>query len=241
MDTQAEILQQRIRIKASDTDLHQHLKMSVLTRFLQEISIAHTEALGCTKDQTLDKGLLWVVSRVRFQLTRPILYDETIELQSWPGRTRHVLFPRYYRILDHDGKPILTGSSIWMLIDHKRRSFIFPDRFGIAIPGYEDGSEPDLPEELPTFEAQTKSRRRAVFSDLDLNGHVNNTRYLDWVDDLHLSSWHLSHQPRDLQINFRREILPEEETVIRFREQEDSLLAEGVTSGRVSFSLKMVF
>lgn len=241
MHTNDGIYQKTIKILASDVDIHQHLRMSALTRFLQEASIAHTELLGCTREKTFDRGLLWVVSRIRFQMTRPIFYDEEISLQTWPGKTMHVLFPRYYRICDKAEKTILNGSSIWLLIDAKKRTFLFPDRYGIEIPGIIREDETALPEELSAIPPDANFRqtiRNVPYSDLDLNGHVNNTRYSDWIDDLHSVSWHGNHLPKTVQMNFRKEIRPEATVSLCWQEPEQDGLfkVEGKADGCTVFS-----
>lgn len=237
------IFQRKIKILASDADAYQRLRLSTLMRFLQEISIAHTEALGCTKEKTLDRGFLWVITGIRFEMLRPVLYDEEIVLVTWSGETRHVLFPRYFRIFDQNGDMILNGSSIWLLIDGRKRSFLFPARYGIEIPGISFENEMTLPEELSRIKESEglnirEKNREACYSDLDLNGHVNNTRYLDWIDDLHSPVWHKAHIPEVVQINFRKEIRPETSVRILYEDDERNhlLKAEGEVEGNTAFS-----
>ena len=50
-------------IRSEQVDMTRRLRMSELFRLLEDISIAHTEALGCTRRETLDKGLLWIITR----------------------------------------------------------------------------------------------------------------------------------------------------------------------------------
>jgi len=57
-----------IKILSSDCDRFQHLRLSRLFSILQEISIADVERVGLTRDKTLDKGMLWVISRMRLEI-----------------------------------------------------------------------------------------------------------------------------------------------------------------------------
>ena len=88
------------QILSSDTDANRALRLSRLFTLLQEASIAHTTLLGMGREHTLDRGLLWIVTLQRAQISRLPVYDERIVLKSWPGKTMHLLFPRYYRIED---------------------------------------------------------------------------------------------------------------------------------------------
>ena len=55
---------------ADDVTMFRKLRPSVLLRLIQEISIAHTEALGAGRAKTLDKGVLWVVARMKIEISR---------------------------------------------------------------------------------------------------------------------------------------------------------------------------
>ncbi len=171
------------RILSSDTDADRRLRLSRLFTFLQEASIAHTTELGMGRDKTLDKGLLWIVTLQEASVTRLPVYDERIRLFSWPGDTMHLLFPRYYRMEDGNGKTIVTASAIWALMDRSTRRVIFPEEHGIEIRGERTGAEPALPSApKPPKDGETE-RFTVPYSYVDLNGHMNNTRYFDLAED----------------------------------------------------------
>ena len=92
-------------------------------------------------------------------------YDETITLESWPGETMHLLFPRYYRVLDEKGAVLLSASALWALVDQETRRMVFPDRHGVVIEGEVTGHEIALPSP-----AGGRARRRALHGALQLCG-----------------------------------------------------------------------
>lgn len=105
---------------ADDVTMFRKLRPSVLLRLIQEISIAHTEALGAGREKTLDKGVLWVVARMKIEINRLPSYDETVTLESFAGKTLRVLFPRYYAMLDESGNTLVKASAVWLLMDEKQ-------------------------------------------------------------------------------------------------------------------------
>lgn len=197
-----------VRIRTSDTDMYRHLRMSRLSALLQEISIAHTEALGFPRETTLDRGLLWVITRLRIRLSRPILYDETIRLETWPEPMIHMVYPRGCRILDEKDECIGQSSALWTIIDGASRRIALPARTGILIPGIHLENELPLPEGLSVPDGGESACRTAAYSEIDLNGHVNNTRYFDWIDDLFDPQAHRKGLYREIQMNFLHEITP---------------------------------
>ncbi|MBQ3706698.1 MAG: hypothetical protein II889_02215, partial [Clostridia bacterium] len=171
------------RILSSDTDASRRLRLSRLFTFLQEASIAHTTELGMGREKTLDRGLLWIVTLQQADIARLPVYDERVRLFSWPGDTMHLLFPRYYRMEDGNGETIVKASAIWALMDCKTRRVVFPEEYGVEIAGERTGAEPALPS-APKPPKNGETERFAVpYSYVDLNGHMNNTRYFDLAED----------------------------------------------------------
>lgn len=231
------VFRQQLCLRSSDTDEFRRLRMSALFRFLQEISIDHTEALGAGREKTLDRGALWVMTRMRVQADRLPEYGESITLESWAGETMHVVFPRYYRILDHAGAPICQASGMWVLMDRSERGMVFPDSLGVVVPGYARGDELPLPEALALPEFDGEIERAVRYSEIDLNGHVNNTRYLEWLDDLFPREHHAAHFWRELQVNYLAEIPPDSTVHINTRIKQNPCCVQGCVNGKPVFQI----
>ena len=177
------IYRQEILLRSKDVNLHRALRTSRLFELLQEASIRHTEQLGMGRDKTLDKGILWVVGLQRAEISRMPVYDEQIVLKSWPGKTMHVFFPRYYQIETLDGEPLIRASAMWTLVDSRTRRMAFPDQYGVVIEGVCTGEEIGQPSSPARLELTEEVPFRVPFSYVDLNGHMNNTRYFDLAED----------------------------------------------------------
>ena len=178
------VFRTQLRLQNKDVNLHRRLRTSRLFELMQEASIRHTEEMGMGRTMTLDRGLLWMVTLQRAGIARMPEYDELITLESWPGRTMHLLFPRYYRVLDEAGTPLLSASALWALVDQETRRMIFPDRYGVVVEGEVTGSETALPSPPRRAKGDELARFKVPFSYVDLNGHMNNTRYFDLAEDL---------------------------------------------------------
>lgn len=178
-----EAYQTERKLLTSDVDLHRRLRLSRLLTLLQEAAIAHTEQLGAGREKTLDRGLLWVVTLQQVNVNRLPLYDEAVRLTSVPGEMQHVFFPRHTRLTDADGRVLLTAAAWWALMDAETRTMVFPDEAGIRIPGQTPDWETFIPRP-PKLPAEGRTRTFTVpYSYADLNGHMNNTRYLDLAED----------------------------------------------------------
>ena len=172
------------KLRNTDVDMRRRLRPSVLLAMLQEAAIAHTEQLGMGRDKTLDRGLLWIITLQQLTVRRMPCYDEVITLESWPGKTMHVFFPRYYRVTDAAGEVLIEGSAYWTLMDRDTRSAVFPDEHGIAISGVVTGRETPLPRPPRPLPQTDEAVFTVPYSYIDLNGHMNNVRYLDLAEDV---------------------------------------------------------
>ena len=172
------------KILASEVDMYRRLRLSRLFTILQDVSLRHTDDLGMGRDKTLDRGILWVVTMQRVDVERLPVYDETVRIETWIGRIRHVMFPRFFRMTDLEGHTLLTASGFWMLIDEEKRCLLYPQRIGIAFPEENVENEPPLPSAPKSLEISGESFYTVPFSSIDLNGHMNNARYLDLAENV---------------------------------------------------------
>jgi len=179
--------EKKILIRSEQVDMTRKLRMSELFRLMEEASIAHTEKLGCTRDRTLDRGLLWIITRQQAEIEELPAYDEEITVRSWQGDMMHVFFPRFYEI-ERAGRVIVRGQALWMLIDEESRQMIMPEDYDIFIPGRPGSDDMMLapvviPEELKEADPAIRQELVTRFSQVDINGHMNNTRYFVIIDD----------------------------------------------------------
>ena len=177
------VYREQILLRSKDVDMFRRLRTSELFRLLQEASIRHTEQLGMGRDKTLDRGILWVLLMQRAEIARMPEYDERVVLKSWPGKTMHLLFPRYYSLETAEGEPLLKASALWSLVDQKTRKVVFPEKYGVVIEGVVTGEEIAMPGAVAKADCDRERDFTVPYSFVDLNGHMNNTRYFDLAED----------------------------------------------------------
>ena len=179
------IYEKKVLIRSEQVDMTRRLRMSDLFRLLEEASIAHTEELGCTRDKTLDRGLLWIITRQLVEIDELPAYDDEIIVRSWQGEMQHVFFPRFYEI-ERAGRVLVKGQALWMLMKEADRSMVMPEDYDIFIPGRPNAGDMMLPAIVVPkgLEAAESVPLVTRFSKVDINGHMNNTRYFDIIDDM---------------------------------------------------------
>lgn len=233
------VYSESLRLRSKDVDMFRRLRTSELFRLLQEASIRHTEQLGMGREKTLDKGLLWVLVMQRAEFERVPEYDEDVVLKSWPGRTMHLLFPRYYSLETAAGEPLMKAGAIWCLVDEKTRRTVFPEKYGVEINGVVTGAEIALPSAIRAGESDSGRDFTVPYSYVDLNGHMNNTRYFDLAEDC-LGQAEKGRRLASIQTEYQSEARIGEELHIRWGGDGNAYTVSGETD-RPVFRMKFEY
>lgn len=143
----------------------------------------HADRLGLGYADMDARRLMWVLTRLYVRLA-PGASGSLWRVRTWPtGFDRHFAY-RDFSFRDERARHIASATSAWTLLDCDTRELASMERVL-------DGHLPDefLPKRLE-FATLTIRRMRAVHQrarvrvgerDLDVNGHVNNVRYIAWA------------------------------------------------------------
>ena len=199
------IYSQSFEITDIHVDCYGRLKSSMILYFAQEVAGYHFERLAMNYEALAQRGMFWAVSRHKVQVSRLPVRGETIRVETWPMPTTRVAYPRSVVAYDEQGNECFRAITLWVLMDMKGRSMILPGKSGIEVAGTLRGNELVSPLGLPAKVLQNRRNRSVSFTDLDRNGHMNNTKYLDWIDDLLPSSFHGTHSIKEFTVCYLNE------------------------------------
>lgn len=210
------------------TDMHSdafgRAKPAALLSFAQDIAGEHAAILGGGWEQLREKHLFWAVTRHRMEIFCPPKTGETLCIKTWPMTTTRVAYPRCVEGYREDGTRLFRVVSIWVLMDTEKRSLVLPGRSGVEICGCDRGTEGPMPHSILPGRYENNTRRTVLYSDLDRNRHMNNTRYLEWVNDLLPLQFHKEHYLSACSICYMQELLPTQAIHITWEMGEDRLL-----------------
>ena len=199
------IYTQQFTINDNAVDRYGRLKPSMILFYVQEMAGRHFDLIAMDYDQLAAKGMIWAIIRQRVQISRIPTRGETIRVETWPMPNTRAAFPRSVIAYDAEGHEVFRSISLWVLMDVNTRSMILPAKSGLSVPGTVRGNELAPPTALPSKVMANHRSRSVCFTDLDRNGHMNNTRYMDWIDDLLPSAFHEEHTAKEFTVCYLSE------------------------------------
>ena len=194
-------------ITDNTVDCFGRLKSSMILYFVQEVAGKHFNNISMDYEALEKLGMFWAIIRQRVQISRLPLRGEKIRVETWPMPTTRVAYPRSVVAYDEAGNECFRSISIWVLMDVANRSMILPGKSGISVPGTLRGMELAAPGSLAPKDLYNSRQRAVCFTELDRNFHMNNTKYMDWIDDLLPSAFHQGHQVKEFTVCYMSEAL----------------------------------
>ena len=170
-------------IRANEVDSSGKLTLGAIGNLFQEVAGNNALELHFDITDLLKENLTWVVSRMDFHIHRLPKWRETITVETWPAAGDSFRAYRNYRILDEAGEELCTCLSYWMMLSlETRRPVRIPQAVLDAAIKDRDHVAPIKSNRQKQFTEPDVSKEIIVRrSDLDMNNHVNNVRYMEWM------------------------------------------------------------
>ena len=190
----------------SDADQNLNAKLSTLFVYMQDVSMEHAEELGIGKEATMDKGMMWVITRYSLSVYRLPRYLEEITVSTYTGRDMKFIFPRHFEMRDKNNNLLVTASATWMVLDQATHKVNLNPFNGKKLPMERHEYEEPLPDKLLPVSTSLIDTRNVRNSDVDINNHLNNTRYIEYLTDSHDFDFYRSHEIKHITLEYRKEI-----------------------------------
>lgn len=197
---------QKIHITSLDVDSNLELKVSSLFKLLQLVGSNHVAELKAGHLDLMKYNMLWVVIRMDVKIYRTPKLEEDLLFTTHPGENKSFIFPRYFEIYDKKGELVISVSSLWALIDATtRRVVLKPDGF-VKIKAEKDKNDLPDPEKIVGDVSNLVGSHKVRYTDIDLNGHFNNTSYIECILNTHENNFYKNHRLSSISINYDKEI-----------------------------------
>ncbi len=227
----------------SDYDAQGRLKLSTLLRCLAESAGMACSALGYNRSWMLEHHHVYLLSqyRVRFSETFDYAPDRALRITTWEEGSKGASVIRNYRLTDAADREVALVCSTWLLVDPDTHKLLRPSDFSGEVPRLQPGYPVPMPGKLRVEQTKEQVFREIRYSDLDMNGHVNNAKYADIITDV-IPKRFRTQKLVDFQIRYKKEAKLGDVLSVGITETEDVLTVYGTLPDQsLCFDARLIF
>ena len=196
------------KITYQESDFVGYYRLANLFSTLSDLATKNGRLTGIWQEE-LEGRYGWILTKQTIKLFRPIKINEEVTFTTRAGKSSRIKFTRLYDIFDSHGICIGGVYSTWTFIDIQKRKIIRPEIVGVNIPEIEEHKHAvEKYEEIKnTVDLELVAERVVSYSDLDINQHMNNYRYLEWALDVMDCKLFNTYYISEASVNFKKEML----------------------------------
>ena len=221
------IFSDEFRIHTYEVDARGQITLPMLCRFMQETASHHASTLGFGYEDLMKNEHIWVLTALRIHMLRYPHWKETLTVQTWPTIHERLYYWRDFKFLNDREEVLGMATTQWVVLDGRRRrpvrnsvGFEFPEN---PPPPVLEGGIDKVGEILNPGETHEYI---VHYHDLDVNKHVNNVRYLEWIlYPIPMETWD-SRSISDLTIQFQAEAGIGEQLVLKLEDKGNETTGE---------------
>lgn len=198
------------RVESYDVDLAGRMRPHAVLSRLLNTAWKHTRGRQAGYASMQARGLLWVLIGIRMEVRRLPEWGDGLQLRTWGRQVGRLYAMRDFTMGPESGEADVRASSSWMVLDAEsgrpRRLEGLMDGFP-WLPGRRALEED--PEKVPApGDGVRIAGFPVLYSDIDVNGHVNSACYLRWMMDAHPHPFLKTREPELIELSFLAEALP---------------------------------
>ncbi|MCK9305306.1 MAG: thioesterase [Bacteroidales bacterium] len=230
-------------VKSYETDLKGNLKLFSLMNIVQEMAGKHADLLGFGYEDLIRDNTAWVLSRLKMKILRLPRWREEISAETWHKGGDSLFWYRDFVVCDRYNHEMILATSSWVTIDTltrrlKRRALVEKDYKGIEE---RDAIAERAEKILLPPDMEFVRKREVLFSDLDINGHTNNAKYIEWALDTIPFGILSGAAPREMSVNFNTESRFGDNINFYSSFSSGRVVVEGKRDGNSIFTVQLIF
>ena len=201
--------QMKMKIPFDMADMNGHIKLPDVILLSLQVSGMQSIELGVSDKAILENyNLVWIITDYDIEVVRLPRFAEEITIETEALSYNRLFCYRRFTIYDEAGQDLIHMMATFVLMDRDSRivhavepEIVAPyqsefDKKLIRGPKYESLEEP------------ISKDYHIRFYDLDMNGHVNNSKYLDWIFEVMGADFLTRYIPKKINLKYVKEVRP---------------------------------
>lgn len=217
------------------TDPSGRMPPHMLAKVMEVAAKRQMELCGWDRETVEKKGIAWVVGWTSIQIRRLPREGENLLVRIWPGRKKCSMHVRKYAFFTDSGEALVSAAVLFLPMDRTSRKLAMAETLTlpeVVVPGEADA--PSLRETFPD-ELPHQYVRTVRAHEIDENGHMNNTCYLQWAGELCGESYCERYEPRSIWVQYASELTEGQTAVLEYAMEGTRLFVRGTVDKSVSF------
>lgn len=239
-----ERLKQSYKVDFDNIDVSGKLSINAISRYMQELAAKDASRLGISfLDGENVPQAYWILSRVKYDIQRYPVCNEDITMETYPAGCDKLFLVRCFEIKDKNEQMIGKITANYLLMDTKRNRPIklSPNTEELAQFDYLYDGEKVAKVSGVTLPVR-EELRKAYYSEIDYNGHMNNSHYIRWSVDMLTEELVKGREIKSIEINYNAPIMCNSEVRLMVQDIEGGYLISGqnVISGKNYFNTEII-
>lgn len=229
------VLEMKLTVSHRCTDSSERMPPHVLAKVMEAAVKQQMEAYGWSRETVEKKNVALVVGWTSIQIKRLPCLGESLLVRIWPGRKKCSMDVRKYAFFTDAGETLVSAAVLFLPMDRTSRKLTvaeIPALPEVVIP--DEADVPSLREPFPD-ELPNKSVRTVCAHEIDENGHMNNTCYLQWVGELWENTCTGQHEPRSIWVQYINELMAGQAVTLNYAVEGQRLFVRGTVNQADSF------
>ena len=201
--------QMKMKIPFDMADMNGHIKLPDVILLSLQVSGMQSIELGVSDKAILeDYNLVWIITEYDIEVVRLPRFAEEITIETEALSYNRLFCYRRFTIYDETGQELIHMMATFVLMDRDSR------RVHVVEPEIVAPYQSDFDKKLirgPKYESLNESISKDYhvrFYDLDMNGHVNNSKYLDWIFEVMGADFLTQYIPKKINLKYVKEVRP---------------------------------
>ena len=201
--------QMKMKIPFDMADMNGHIKIPDVILLSLQVSGMQSIELGVSDKVILeDYNLVWIITEYDIEVVRLPRFAEEITIETEALSYNRLFCYRRFTIYDEAGQDLIHMMATFVLMDRDSRKVQAVESEIVAPYQSEFDKKLIRGPKYANLEAPISKDYHVRFYDLDMNGHVNNSKYLDWIFEVMGADFLTQNIPKKINLKYVKEVRP---------------------------------
>ncbi len=171
-------------ISSYQVDQFGTMSIPAMCSLFEELAWKHADANKFGYEHLKEKNLFWVLSRLAVKIHKRPVWKQNIISKTWTCGVEGLFARREFQVEDESGEVLITAVSHWLMLDLATRLMVRTGNYKELFSMQREKALDYIPVKIKPVKPDIVSGfSEVLFSDIDLNRHMNNVRYLQRIID----------------------------------------------------------